>query len=472
MRIIGRKKEKAELHSILESGKPEFVVVYGRRRVGKTYLVGEFFENTFAFRAAGLAKGSRAEQLSAFDEQLREHGSLHGQKPKDWLEAFSLLKKLLMGLNVVRHAESGRRVVFVDEMPWLDTPRSGFKTALEYFWNSWACTQQDLVLIVCGSATSWIVRNLLLDKEGLYDRVTRVLDLRPFTLAECAEYYEWRGVGYSIRQIVESYMVFGGIPYYLSLQERGQSLAQSIDKLVFQRGGQLTPEFDRLYATLFRNPEPYIDAVRTLARKRLGMTRTELSTTMGRGGSGLSKVLRDLELCGFTRSYKDFTKPKNDKVHQLVDPFTLFYLTFVEGRRLDGWIGVVGTPSYYAWTGLAFETVCLAHVDQIKQSLGVAGVQTSACAWRSSDVEPGAQIDLLIDRRDDVINLCEMKYSEGTYIMSATDERSLRNKVAAFRAETGTRKAIHPTLVTMDGARHNAHFNSIVLQEVTVFDWL
>ena len=472
MRIIGRRAEKSQLESILSSGKPEFIVVYGRRRVGKTYLVGEYFGNAFAFRASGLARGSMAEQLSAFGNQLREYGSLHEQRPKDWLEAFSWLKALLQGEGSGRHPDSGRRVVFIDEMPWLDTPRSGFKTALEYFWNSWGCTQEDLVLIVCGSATSWLVKNLLMDTGGLYDRVTRVIDLQPFTIAECSEFYEWQGIGYSTRQVVESYMTFGGVPYYLGLQERGQSLAQNIERLVFQRGGQLKPEFDRLYATLFRRPEAYVDAVRALARRHRGMTRNELSAAVGYGGSRLSKVLKDLELCGFTRSYRDFTKPKNDKIHQLIDPFTLFYLSFVEGKRLDGWIGFVGTPAYHTWTGLAFEMLCLTHVDQIKWSLGVAGVQTSACAWRSTDVDPGAQIDLLIDRRDDVINLCEMKYSEGEYAMTARDERSLRNKLAAFRTETGTRKAIHPTLVTLDGAKHNARFNSVVLQEVAVADWL
>ena len=472
MKIVGRQEEQRKLDAILQSGKPEFVVVYGRRRVGKTYLIGEYFGNRFSFRASGLARGTMAEQLFAFGDQLHEHGLPRDESPKTWLEAFSRLKELLASEGVLRHEASGRRVVFIDEMPWLDTPRSGFKTALEYFWNAWGCTQEDLVLIVCGSATSWLVDNLLESAEGLYDRVTRVIDLQPFSLSECQEYYAWANTGYSVRQVVESYMVFGGIPYYLSLQERGMSLAQNVDMLFFRRGGQLAQEFDRLLATLFRRPEPYERVVRCLARTRGGMTRSEVASSTGLGGSTLTKALKRLEQCGFMRSYRDFTKRKKGMVHQLIDPFTLFWLTYVDRGQLDGWVGFVGTPGYYAWAGLSFELVCLQHVAQIKESLGIAGVQTSVAAWRSEESDPAAQIDLLIDRRDDVIDLCEMKYADGPYAMTAADERSIRNKMSAFRTETGTRKAVHPVLVTLDGARHNAHYNSVILGEVTVGDWL
>ena len=470
--IIGRREEQRKLESLLRSGKPEFVVVYGRRRVGKTYLVGEFFGEGFAFRASGLAMGGMSEQLQAFGDRLREYGQARSEAPRTWLEAFGRLRDLLSETGVVRHAETGRRVVFIDEMPWLDTPRSGFRTALEYFWNGWGCTQQDLVLIVCGSATSWLVDNLLESTEGLYDRVTRVIDLQPFTLAECREYFEWRNAGYSIRQTVESYMVFGGIPYYLSLQEQGRSLAQNVDDLLFRRGGQLALEFDRLFATLFRNPDPYVRVVKRLASTKSGMTRKDISAATGLQGGALTKVLKKLEQCGFIRGFRDFTKAKKGAVYQLIDPFSLFHLAFVEDGGLDRWIDFVGTPGYFAWTGLSFELVCLLHVDEIKRSLGIAGVQTSISAWRSAASEPAAQIDLLIDRRDGVINLCEMKYSDGVYGMTLSDERSVRNKMAAFRAETGTRKAIHPVLVTLDGASRNSHFNSVMLGEVAVGDWL
>lgn len=472
MEIIGRRKEKETLAAILQSQKPEFVVVYGRRRIGKTYLIGEYFGNTFAFRAAGLSKGGMREQLAVFENSLRDSGLSIDGSPKNWLEAFSLLKEVLSLKSVVRHSETGKIVCFIDELPWFDTPKSGFKTALEHFWNSWGCTQEDLVLIVCGSSTSWLVNNLLSSTEGFYDRVTRVIDLQSFTLAECKSFFDWKGGGYSKRQILESYMVFGGVPYYLDLQAQNQSLAQNVDELLFSRGGQLVPEFDRLYTTLFRNPEPYIAVVEALAKKKSGLTRNELSSLLGLEGGKLSRVLGNLDLCGFIRGFRDFTKKKNGKIYQLIDPFTLFYLTFVQSGRIDSWLSFVGTPAYYSWAGLAFETLCLLHVDEIKRSLGVSGVQTSVCGWKSAASMPGAQIDLLIERRDDVVNLCEMKYFANEYAMTAEDERSMQNKIAAFRAEVTTKKAIHPTLVTFNGALHNEHFNSIILSEVCVADWL
>jgi hypothetical protein len=357
-------------------------------------------------------------------------------------------------------------------MPWFDTPRSGFRSALEHFWNVWASSRPDVMLIACGSSTSWIVDKLLTGTGGLFDRVTHVIDLQPLTLPECRAYLDWKGASYSDRQVVESYMVFGGIPYYLELQRVGRSLAQNIDELLFSRGGQLVPEFDRLFRTLFRHPDPYMDVVRRLAGRRAGMTRNEVTGVTDLQGRALTKVLKDLELCGFIRGYRGFTKQKKDKIFQLVDPFTLFYLTFVEKKDLESWLGFAGSPAHSAWAGLAFEMVCLAHVDLIKRDLGISGVQTSACAWRSTAANPGAQIDLLIDRRDDVVSLCEMKYSEGAYLMTASDEDSIRNKVAAFRAETKTRKAVHPVMVTLAGARHNTHYNSIILNEVCVSDWL
>lgn len=472
MRIIGRKEERRHLDEIAQSGRPEFVVVYGRRRVGKTYLVSQHFSNRFAFKTAGLAEGALTEQLDAFAEDLRASGSEHTGRPSSWIEAFAWLRELLESDGATRSPEAHRLMVFIDEMPWFDTPRSGFRSALEHFWNVWASSRPDVMLIACGSSTSWIVDKLLTGTGGLFDRVTHVIDLQPLTLPECRAYLDWKGASYSDRQVVESYMVFGGIPYYLELQRVGRSLAQNIDELLFSRGGQLVPEFDRLFRTLFRHPDPYMDVVRRLAGRRAGMTRNEVTGVTDLQGRALTKVLKDLELCGFIRGYRDFTKQKKDKIFQLVDPFTLFYLTFVEKKGLESWLGFIGSPAHSAWAGLAFEMVCLAHVDLIKRDLGISGVQTSACAWRSTDADPGAQIDLLIDRRDDVVSLCEMKYSEGAYLMTASDEESIRNKVAAFRAETKTRKAVHPVMVTLAGARHNAHYNSIILNEICVSDWL
>ena len=468
MALIGRKDEQRKLKSFLESKKAEFVVVYGRRRVGKTFLVCEFFGDTFAFHATGLSDGKMQEQLAAFDLKLAEYGLSPDIPSRTWLEAFSRLKSLLQKETATREGRAGRRVVFIDEIPWFDTPRSGFKAALEFFWNDWASRQSDLMLVVCGSTTSWIAKNLLESKGGLHNRVTRIIDLKPFTPFEAVSYFESRGFAYTPQQMVECAMVFGGIPFYLDLLDPAESLAQSVDSLCFDDAGQLRHEFERLFATLFKHPDAYESVVHALARKKAGMTKKELRRLKGMEGSRLTTVLSDLELCGFVRSYRDFTKRKRGAIFQLVDPFTLFHLRFIEPGRIESWAKHVGSPGYNAWSGNAFEVYCLNNTDMLKSALGVSGVQTSVCAWRSERTSPSAQIDLLIERADNVVNVCEMKFARGEFAIDAAYERALRNKLAAFEEEVRPRAAVHLTMVTLNGVRHNAHFNAVVQSEVCI----
>ncbi|MBR3312506.1 MAG: AAA family ATPase [Atopobiaceae bacterium] len=470
MNIVGRKDELSKLATILQSGRPEFVVLYGRRRVGKTYLINEYFSGVFSFAATGLAKGNIRAQLGVFDDKLQEYGLWFDDDSKSWLEAFRRLKRLLQSDDVARHAATGRRVVFIDEMPWFDTPKSQFLTALEYFWNDWGSKQEDLVLIVCGSATSWIAEKLLESVGGLYNRVTRIIDLQPFTLSECDEYLRQCGLVYTKRQVVEAYMILGGIPFYLNLLDPTMSLAQSVDELCFRRGGQLRNEFQRLFRSLFHGADTHIRIVHNLARRTAGLTASDLRRVDGLGGSTLMKSLRELEQCGFIRRYRDFTKPKNDAIYQLIDPFTLFHLRLIEPGEVDSWLGYLGTPSYIAWSGLAFELVCLHHVEGIKRELGIWGIESSACAWRSKKSTPGAQIDLLIDRRDDVISVCEMKFSREEFVITPAYEKQLRAKLDVFEREANPGKALHLTMITMEGVRHNAQYNAVVQREVRIAD--
>ena len=472
MALIGRETERRKLASYMRSGRAEFVVVYGRRRVGKTFLVDEFFERRYAFQATGLTEGGMRQQLEAFHVKLIEYGSAEDAVPKSWLEAFLRLKDILSRQEVTRHPSTGRRVVFIDELPWLDTPRSNFKAALEFFWNDWASKQRDLMLVVCGSATSWIANHLLESKGGFHNRVTRIIDLRPLSLEECCAYYRANGLAYTKQMAVESYMVFGGIPFYLDLLDPGMSLAQSIDELCFEEGGQLRGEFDRLYAALFKHPEAHMRVVRELAAKKRGLTRVELRRLEKMKGSNLTKVLKELEQCGFIRGYRDIAKRERGIVYQLIDPFTLFHLQFIEPGGISSWSGYRNTPAFNAWSGLSFELVCLNNSDMLLRTLGISGIESRLCAWSSRNHEPGAQIDLLIDRADDVVSVCEMKYARGMYTMSDADVRSLRNKLAAFEAETKMSKALHLTLVTLHGAVRNAHYNELVQKEVCLGDML
>ena len=470
MQIIGRKKEIDFLGSCLNSARPEFLAVYGRRRVGKTYLIREYFHDSFSFYATGIPNVKTREQLKIFRDCLHRYGDPHKNIPSDWLEAFGRLRSVLEAENVNRDPVSGRRVVFLDELPWMDTAKSDFKSALDYFWNSWGCMQQDLLLIICGSATSWIIDNVICDTGGLYNRITRQMYLPPFSLKECEELLQSNGMVMTRRQIIDCYMIFGGVPYYLNLLDRRLSLPQNVDMLLFNENGSLYAEFDRLFASLFKHSGKHIEIIHEIIRRKSGTTRIELSQNPRIGdGQPLTKALKELEQCGFIRKYKNPVKEKQGYFYQIVDPFTLFSLEHTEKRRTDSWSANIGTPRYYAWSGNAFETVCLNHISQIKAALGISGVSTSEYSWKSRESSPGAQIDLLIDRRDGVINLCEMKYSASAFEINADYAKNLINKVDCFRHEVSTDSAVHITIISAEGIAQN-RYAGMVQQVITAED--
>ena len=458
MRIIGRKREKDILSGCVSSKRPEFVVVFGRRRVGKTFLVKEFFNGQFSFYATGLSDEKTAGQLKAFYASLRVYGCSEGKIPKDWFEAFSCLRELLERENVYRDPVSGRRVVFLDELPWMDTVRSDFKSALEYFWNSWASSQQDLLLIVCGSATSWIINHMLKERKGFHNRVTRRIQLLPFSLKECEQLLENNDIVMTRPQIMECYMIFGGIPYYLNLLDSRLSLAQNVEELMFKPYGDLKEEYTELFYSLFKKPEKHMAILQALSETKNGRTRKELSEikSIG-GGSVLTRDLEELEQCGFIRMYTNYTMPVNGAFFQLVDPFVLFSLRFLNPPKMNSWMEYIHSASYNAWRGNAFEICCINHIPEIKSALGIAGVETMEYAWRSKESQPGAQIDLLIDRRDGVINLCEMKYTDGAFEVDKSEYEKLMNRLNAFQKETNPKKAILMTLISANGLVRNKY---------------
>ena len=467
--IIGRKEEQQILHSAVQSENSEFVAVYGRRRVGKTYLIRETFGYKFTFQHTGLAKGNTKEQLFSFAISLRDAGYDDCPIPKSWLEAFSLLSTYL------KNSTDEKKIVFLDELPWMDTPRSNFISAFEHFWNGWASARKDIVLIICGSATSWIINKVINDHGGLHNRVTKQIALQPFTLKECEMFAKSKGLEMSRYQLAECYMVLGGIPYYWSLLEKGLSLAQNIDKIIFAKNGKLSNEFNQLYASLFKSPEQYIDIVTALGKKKAGMTREEIIAATDKYSNGaLSKVLDELEYCGFIRKYNGFDKKSKQAIYQLIDNYTLFYFKFIQQNENNDehfWSASIDSAMHRAWSGLAFERLCMAHTQQIKVALGISGVLSNVYSWRkeADETSDGAQVDLLIDRKDQVINLCEMKYSLSEYAIDAEYEQKFRNKKSAFINTTNTRKAVHLTMVTTFGIKTNVH-SGIVQNEVKLDD--
>jgi AAA+ ATPase superfamily predicted ATPase len=468
MNIIGREAEKKILADYYDSHRPEFVAVYGRRRVGKTFLIREFFENDFFFYASGLAKSNMTEQLQNFSEALSAYGADEGTALQNWQDAFHHLREL-----VLRSKSKKRKVIFLDELPWFDTPKSKFLPAFEHFWNAFASARPDILLIVCGSATSWIIKNLINDRGGLHNRLTGHLSLEPFSLKECEAYYKEAGIVMTRYSIAEAYMIFGGIPYYLSLMKRNLSLPQNVDAMCFAKNAELRTEFSRLYSSLFVHSEQHVAIVRALAEHSSGITRDELTQVLGiSDGGGLTKTLGELEQCGFISRHRDFTRKQKGHYYRLIDFFTLFYLKFMSddiGRDERYWSNNYKRAALNTWRGNAFERVCLTHVMQIRDTLGIAGVSTATASWRSKKSDPGAQIDLLLDREDNVINVCEIKYAGGEFAIDKPYNLELRNKEEVFRRESKTRKALHTTMVTTFGLVHNA-YRSEVQSEVTLDD--
>lgn len=460
--LIGREREQQLLMDAYKARNSEFVAIYGRRRVGKTYLVREVFGSKVTFSHAGLANADKKSQLEAWVDSMKEYGVEAPQFPKTWIEAFSILK------DVVRKSKSRKKVLFIDEMPWMDTQHSGFVSALEHFWNGWASARKDVLLIVCGSATSWMVNHVIKNHGGLHNRVTVRIHVKPFSLHECEEYAKSRNLSMSRRLLMECYMIMGGVPFYWTFLRKGKSLAQNVDDIFFNTEGNLWGEFDELYASLFKNPDLYVKIVTILASKRVGMTRGELLKEGKITNSGnVTKALSDLENCGFIRRYSPLGRKERGAVYQLIDFYTLFYFKFIRANKnVDRhfWTLNQETPQYYAWSGLAFERLCFEHVEQIKAALGISGVMSSVYSWRSrTDLSDGrgAQIDMLIDRRDSVITLCEMKYSKNRFVIDADYDDVLMNKVERFRTETKTRKSVQIALVTTVGLVQNEYYDDV-----------
>lgn len=460
--FIGRKQEIKMLQDIKDSGRAEFVAVYGRRRVGKTYLIQQFFNNDFAFSATGIIEGTREEELFAFTSAMIGIGYT-GNQPKTWLEAFEALKSVLD-----KQSRKGRKVIYIDELPCFDTPKSGFVRALGHFWNTWASLRKDVVLIVCGSATSWMIENIVNDHGGLHDRTTHTLYLQQFTLAETETYLKSRKIQWSRQMIVKTYMMMGGVPYYLSLLNPQESLAQNIDRLYFRKNSELGQEYRRLYASLFKSPDPYIRIVELLGKNKQGLTRGEIAENLKISSSGtLSKQLENLEYCDIIRRYvtKVGGKPKtNEAYFQLIDFFTLFHLTFSKKLTTeDYWEQHLNTPILNTWQGLAFEHVCMAHINQIRHALGLDRIAVEYYSWRSANA-PRAQVDMIIERADRLINLCEIKYTQSEYIITTTEDLKFRNRAAAFVRESKTRGGILPTWITPYGLAHNEYSSAVQYQ--------
>jgi len=468
-KLIGRKQEQVKLQACMESGRSEFVVVYGRRRIGKTFLVRRFFKDSYAFSFVGKHEMGRELQLAEFAKALQQYSkSTYTPELKSWSNAFDALQKHLESSNV-----RGKKVVFFDEMPWMDTPKSDFVAALENFWNGWANMRDDILFVACGSATSWMVDKLLHNQGGLFNRITQKIYLRPFNLYEMEQYLDAKHFNWNRYQIAQCYMILGGVPFYLTLLDSKRSLLANIDELFFSDAhAMLRTEYNELYATLFRRPDNYLAVIKVLTERKEGFTRQEIGDKVKFGGAALTKILTDLEQCDFILPYARYGNAKNNTIYRIKDFYTLFYYKYVNGidtKDPHRWTHLSSTPQVVSWQGFSFELLCLLHLEEIKKALGIDRILNDASAWRSKQIEKNTQIDLVIERADHNINLCEMKFSTGMYAIDKEYEQKLRERMSIFQAETKTRNSTRVTMITTYGVLQNKH-SGIVDDEVTLED--
>jgi len=465
--IIGRIAEMKILDRLLKSDQPELLAVYGRRRVGKTYLVKNYFADHLKFVCSGECGGSMSTQLANFKEQLNTWfpAIRQLQPPGNWQQAFIMLRECLDRIR-----GKGKKVVFFDELPWLDTHKSGFVSAFGYFWNIYLSERPDVLVVICGSAASWMIKKIVNNKGGLHSRITQRIRLLPFTLKETKDYLQYRNIRFSDYQILQLYMITGGIPHYLNAIKRGESLFRAIDNTCFAPNGLLADEFQNLYAALFNNYERHIDVIQSLAKKNKGLTRNELMSTGDlMTGGGLTAVLEELTESGFIEKTEPFNKKKKESLYRLVDEFSLFYLRFMKGNNSkNDWLTISKTAKYVSWCGYAFENVCMKHIPQIKKALGISGINAAYGSWyRAGNKQAGgAQIDLLLDRSDNTIHICEIKFSIKQFVIDKRYDRLLHQRINAFRESISPGKGLLLAFITTCGVADNEYKLQLVDNDI------
>ncbi len=458
--IIGRAKEREVLLNALQSYEAEMVAVIGRRRVGKTFLVRETYAERIDLEITGIQNATMKEQIQNFILTLKKTFEWYDfpKTPKNWLEAFYLLSQCLDS-----YQKEDKKIVFLDELPWFSTHKSGFITALGWFWNSWATRKNNIVLVICGSAASWMIQKIVNDRGGLHNRITKRIFLMPFDLQETEMFLKSRNINLERYHIIQLYMALGGIPHYLKEVKAGKTAAQNIEAICLHPSGLLFKEFDRLYPALFEFSENHIAIIRALASVNKGLNRREIIALTGlEDGGGTSRFIEELIMSGFISVYNPFDDKKKEYHYRLTDEYSLFYLKFMDNMDSvgeDAWIKLSETQTYKVWTGYAFENICLKHVAQIKKALGISGVysQTSNFYKKGTKNEKGVQIDLLIDRNDKVINLCELKFYQDVWTLTKKDHDDIMEKVYRFKALTKTKKQVFFTVVSTFGIKHNEH---------------
>jgi AAA+ ATPase superfamily predicted ATPase len=468
MSLIGREKEIKILENALQSLRSELIVVYGRRRVGKTFLIRETYKKHIQFEFVGMYKASTREQLKLFQQTLFNYSQQKVKAPTNWLAAFQQLKDYCDTLK-----GNKKKVLFIDEFPWLDNNKSSFLKAFDNFWNSYVTKREDMVVVVCGSAAAYMINKIIRSKGGLHNRLTDKIRVEPFNLKETELLLKKNRVKLTHYDILNLYMAMGGIPHYLEKVNVGESATQAIDRLCFEKDGFLRNEFKNVFASLFDQVDNHEAIIRILADVRKGLSRNAiLRKGKFHSGGNLTRTLHELEESGFIEQYAPY-KGNNNALYRLKDEYCNFYIKYIEKNKPSEkgvWNKLQTQASYNAWAGFTFETICIKHIEQIKEGLKIAGIYATTGNWLEKNSENGAQIDLLIDRDDNVINLCEIKFYDGLFTLNKKYAFDLMNKTAVFKDSTKTKKSIFLTFISVYGIKENEYSRQLIQNNLTLED--
>jgi len=472
MKLIGRKPEKETFKHCLDSSESKLIAVYGRRRVGKTFLVRNYFQDKIKYEVAGLYNANMKDQLIHFSSTLTKYGWAEAgiHSPQTWKAAFNMLERFFDSLT-----GDDKKIIFLDELPWFDTPRSKFLTAFESFWNSYCTKRNDIICVICGSAASWMIKKVLKNKGGLHNRVSEKIRLSQMNLREVELFLKEKGIRWSKYDITQLYMTTGGIPYYLDAVRKGESVAQFINRVCFSKDGILTDEYQVLFSSLFDNSERHYQIIEALYTRKSGLTRQQIieKTTLVSGGT-LTKTLHELEESGFIEEIAPYQVKKSNTLFKLTDSFTVFHLKFMKaetGKMTRNWNNIIKSQSWVSWSGLAYERICFAHLPQIKKALKLEAIECTIRPWAMTSDKEGTQIDMLIDRADRVINLCEIKFSGADFTIDKAYAKKLRNKIQAVATHPlNKRKTVFLTMITTFGCVENEYWRELVQGDVEMED--
>ena len=465
MNLVGREPEQAIMAKLLRDDDSNFLAVYGRRRIGKTYMIREFYKKNMVFEASGINEKDKSQQLENFWLSQYDFEKVKREKPKTWLQAFQNLKEFIESIK-----GKNKKVIFLDEIAWFETQKSGFLAALDKFWNQFCSKRNDIILVICGSAASWIINKVINNKGGLHNRITCQIQLLPFDISETKAYLVSKKINLVPQDIIKLYMIVGGIPYYLRYFEKGQSVNQYVDNLFFSKNAILKNEFSNLYASLFKNSDCHVQIVKALSNKNKGLTRNEiLETTKLTSGGGFSEQINELLLCGFIKEISPIDNKKENNLYRLVDEFTLFYFKFLNNSKTTNWLQFSNSQTFKIWQGFSFENFIYKHIDLVKKELGINGIISNEYSWffKGNKQESGTQIDLVIDRNDNCINILEIKFYDTEFVVTKEIFENITKKKTIFIEKTKTKKNVFVTMISLNGVKQNEYFLAVATNQIT-----